>query len=143
MIKPSIGRVVWFRPHKGDPLAFSDQPLAALVTYVHSDNMINLAVFDANGVAHSRTSVTLHQDGEGGKGYGYAEWMPYQKGQAAKTEAAEKALGQSVPVQVWTADGKPAFGRTMPSDPEVVEPGAPTISTGAGDHEAYAEAANV
>ncbi|MBF5006826.1 hypothetical protein ISG32_21500 [Diaphorobacter sp. NR2-3-3-1] len=46
---------------------------------------------DANGNAHSRTSVPLVQDGDScpANGY-YCEWMPYQKGQAAKTEAAEK-----------------------------------------------------
>lgn len=91
MIKPSIGRVVWFTPSKTDAdLNFSIQLLAALVTYVHSDRCVNLAVFDANGGHHARASVTLLQDDDVGNEAGYyAEWMPFQKGQAAKQEAAE------------------------------------------------------
>lgn len=95
MISPSIGRVVWFTPSKSDTQLHSDQKMAALVAYVHSDTCINLAVFDANGVAHSRCSVTLIQGEDvpelfAGNGY-YAEWMPYQKGQAAKHDAEAKA----------------------------------------------------
>jgi hypothetical protein len=57
------------------------QPLAALVTYVHSDTMVNLAVFDANGNGHGRTSVKLVQDGGNPRSVdeSYCEWMPYQK----------------------------------------------------------------
>ncbi|WP_109477684.1 hypothetical protein [Paraburkholderia sp. C35] len=92
MIKPSIGRVVWFTPEKNDALA-SDQQLAALIAYVHSDRSVNLAVFDAcGGGAHSRTSVTLLQgDDLPPEGGGYAEWMPFQKGQAVKHEQKENA----------------------------------------------------
>lgn len=94
MIIPTIGRVVWFHPHKGDAsIACGDQPLAALVTYVHSDTMVNLAVFDVSGKAHSLTSVYLKQnENEGSIGSMFCEWMPYQKGQAAKTEALEAKL---------------------------------------------------
>lgn len=93
MIKPTIGRVVWFHPDTTDEsLSGSDQPLPALVSYVHGDRCVNLAVFDANGGgSHSRTSVELLQDGDEPPEHGgmYAEWMPYQKGQAAKTESLE------------------------------------------------------
>lgn len=95
-IAPTIGRVVWFHPSESTGEAgFSrhgnDQPYAAIVVHVHSDRMVNLTVFDANGVPHPRTSVELVQDGDTIPGHGYyCEWMPYQKGQAAKAEAAEK-----------------------------------------------------
>lgn len=91
MIKPTIGRVVWFYPAGHSS---GQQPNAALITYVHSDTMINLAAFDANGVPSSQTSVFLYQgvaDSERPSSY-FAEWMPYQQGQAAKTEALEKQL---------------------------------------------------
>lgn len=89
MIKPTIGRVVWYRANDNDPIKLdSKQPLAALVTYVHSDRMVNLVVFDPNGVPASRTSVTLVQEGDGIlNGSSYAEWMPFQVGQAKKHEA--------------------------------------------------------
>lgn len=93
MIKPTIGRVVWYNPHHEFESIHSDQPMAALVTYVWSDNMVNLAVFDAHGTNISRTSVFLWQgDGDRPTGQSFAEWMPFQKGQAAKTEALEKEL---------------------------------------------------
>lgn len=94
MIKPTVGRVVWYWPSPKEHIVGNDggQPLAALVAHVWSDTCVNLAVFDANGCGHSRTSVLLHQDGNPRPGAGFCEWMPYQKGQAAKTEALEAAL---------------------------------------------------
>jgi hypothetical protein len=93
MIKPTIGRVVWFHPGRDFPgTVIDDQPLAALVAHVWGDRCVNLQVADSNGVAHSQTSVELVQDGGTIPGTGrYCEWMPFQKGQAAKTEALEAA----------------------------------------------------
>ena len=91
-IPPTIGRVVWFYCDVGN---FKGQkpPFTALICHVHSDELVNLAAFDNNGTCHSMTSVKLVQhDDEKPKGH-YCAWMPYQLGQAAKTEAvtAEKA----------------------------------------------------
>jgi len=89
MIKPTIGRVVWYWPGANKD---SEQPWAALIAHVHSDSMVNLAVFDANGNASSMSSVPLYQ-GEGERPSGsHCQWMPYQQDQAAKTEALEKQL---------------------------------------------------
>lgn len=86
MIKPTIGRVVWY--HDG----FGDQPEAAIVAFVHDDTTVNLGVFRHNGNCTGFTKVTLwHGEGEAPP-YPYCEWMPYQKGQAAKTEALEKQI---------------------------------------------------
>lgn len=88
MIRPTIGRVVWY--FRGQ----SDQPEAALVTYVHSDQCINIGGFDKDGRHIAASEVYLHQDGDLPEGLAnWCEWMPYQKGQAAKTEAAEAAAG--------------------------------------------------
>ena len=93
MIKPTVGRVVWYHP-AGSTAA--EQPLAAIVARVWSDTCVNLAVFDSNGAASNQTSVFLFQgDGERPSSC-YAEWMPYQQGQAAKTEALEKKLQEAV-----------------------------------------------
>jgi hypothetical protein len=89
MIKPTIGRVLWYHPVGSTA---EEQPLAAVVAHMWSDTCVNLAVFNANGEARNATSVLLYQ-GEGERpSSNYAEWMPYQQGQAAKTEAAEKQL---------------------------------------------------
>lgn len=56
--------------------------------------MINVGGFDKNGVPFAATSMKLLQDDDvPPEGIWYAEWMPYQKGQAAKTESLEKQLG--------------------------------------------------
>lgn len=81
MIKPTIGRVVWYHSERsttGDIY----QPWAALICYVHSDVSVNLSVFDENGYSKPKTNVILYQ-GEGNKPeLPYCEWMPYQIGQA-------------------------------------------------------------
>lgn len=84
-IIPTVGRVVLFHPS-------ANETLAAIVAYVHSPGMLNIGYFDVNGVAKSATSVPLIQDGDERPQAYYAEWMPYQKGQAAKTEALEKQV---------------------------------------------------
>lgn len=89
MIKPTIGRVVWFWK---DGTGLQQQPEAGIVCYVHSDALVNLVVFNSNGQPQSRTSVRLLQDGDARPAGYFAEWMPYQKGQAAKTEELEKQL---------------------------------------------------
>lgn len=90
MIKPSIGRVVWFTPlneHIVDP----KQPWAALVTYVHGDRMVNLAAFNPNGDHQPKSSVPLLQDDDAKPEGGYfCSWMPYQVGQAKKHESEDK-----------------------------------------------------
>lgn len=91
MIKPSVGRVVWYHAAANDEIVRSaGEPLAAIVAKVWTDSCVNLAVFDSNGISHNRCSVYLLQDGSERPASAFAEWMPYQKGQAAKTEAAEK-----------------------------------------------------
>jgi hypothetical protein len=92
MIKPTVGRVVLYYPTLEERIARNgDQPLAAIICCVLSDTCVNLVVFDANGISHSRTSVILRQDDQPNGGYCW-EWMPYQKGQAAKTEELENEL---------------------------------------------------
>jgi hypothetical protein len=94
MIKPSIGRVMWYRPgeYLGDMVQHDrSQPMMAHVCYVWGDHMVNLMVIDHDANQHKRTSVPIIQEGSPWNigPSPYAEWMPFQKGQAAKTEAAE------------------------------------------------------
>lgn len=90
MIKPTIGRVVWYHPPFTPDSGSNERTLAAIVCHVWSDTCVNLAVFDANGVASNQTSVFLFQGDSERPSSCYCEWMPYQIGQA-KSQAAPKA----------------------------------------------------
>ena len=92
MITPTVGRVVWYFP-EGKPEGKPYPVYTALVAHVWGDEMINIAYFDSNGIPGSATSVYLQQDGgEDHTAVPHCEWMPYQKGQAAKVEELEKKL---------------------------------------------------
>lgn len=93
MISPTNGRVVWYTPGAWDTIKQHEKhkPLAAIVTHVWNDFMVNLTVFDSDGNPFGRISVQLLQDGDQSPVGSYCEWMPYQKGQAAKTEQLEAA----------------------------------------------------
>lgn len=85
MIKPTIGRRVWFYPNGAISgfTASPDQPCDAGIAYVWTDRMVNLSVADHNGVVMGRTSVPLLQDDDPVPASGaYCTWMPYQVGQA-------------------------------------------------------------
>lgn len=93
MITPTVGRQVWFWPSKDkvaemQPAFDRTQPMAATVTWVWDDRRVNLAVLDQNAKPYPMIGVKLLQEGDApAEGESYAEWMPYQKGQAAKAEA--------------------------------------------------------
>lgn len=99
MIKPTIGRVVLVNVRGGldfANIATHDQkPIPALICAVWSDRCINVGGFDCNGRPFAMPSLPLVQEGDDIPEQGsYAEWMPYQKGQAAKTEALEAQVGR-------------------------------------------------
>ena len=89
MIKPTVGRVVWYYSAQGA------EPHAAMITKVWGARCVNLAIFSESGTAYNNTSVTLLQDDDQVPAHSHATWMPFQKGQAAKTEALQAQLGQA------------------------------------------------
>lgn len=92
-IVPTVGRVLWFR--NGSQIGATDidqlqgnaqhQPMKAMVLYVHNSRCVNVEVVDHGGGRHIYTSCTLRQDMDPAPSGPYAEWMPYQVGQARKT----------------------------------------------------------
>lgn len=88
MITPTNGRIMWYHPMAQNDIAQHDGnvPLAAIVCQVWDDHMVNLVVIDSNGSHHARTYVPIAQDGSpySAGPSPYAEWMPYQIGQAKK-----------------------------------------------------------
>lgn len=84
MTKPTVGRIVLYRARDGEDMA-------SIVTAVHDDGRVNLAVFNRNGSPMGRTSVTLVQPGEDPPAGHYCHWPP-------RVDAG-KANPQSVPVE--------------------------------------------
>lgn len=100
MIKPTIGRRVWYWPstsanaHRilaADP----PQPHDAGVVFVHNDRRVNLDVTDHMGRHYFVGNCYLWQsEDDPDPGHimrpteDFAEWMPYQRGQAAKAQPA-------------------------------------------------------
>jgi len=117
-IIPTVGRIVWFTPADHDGIGrLNGQPLAAIVAGVHSDNLVNLAVFDAYGNTQQRSNVRLVQPGEATPdGAPYAAWMPYQV----------KAAGIELPVVE-----APAPASDTPATEEVEATGDTTAVTDA------------
>jgi hypothetical protein len=93
MIKPTIGRVVWYSPAASEriPGEPNDQMFDAHITYVWNDRMVNLMAVTPNGTPFGVTSVTLVQEGDASPIERFCVWMPYQVGQAKKHEAEDKA----------------------------------------------------
>jgi hypothetical protein len=98
-IKPTNGRIVWFYPAIGDPAFPPITPeyraerggYAAMVTWCHNDGTISVLAADGAGNPHGRRLLPLRQDDEPDPEGAFCEWMPYQRGQAAKHDAAKTA----------------------------------------------------
>jgi hypothetical protein len=98
MIVPSNGRIVLFHPGEFFQGRQYDkaQPLGAMIVHVFDARTVNLTVMDSTGHPCAAQRVPLLQDDDTPPADGpYAEWMAYQKGQAAKTEALEQKLAGS------------------------------------------------
>jgi hypothetical protein len=80
MITPTIGRVLWFWLNREK----QSQPFDSHVCFVNDDGTVNLAYHDALGNLETALSVKLLQDSDEPSNGPEAEWMPYQKEQAAK-----------------------------------------------------------
>ena len=100
-IKPEIGRTLYYFANgclEHGHRAGADKELSAKVVAVHSERMVNLVVWDANGGSFGVTSVRLIQPGdetpERGSGM-YCQWMPWQIEQAEK-QARLKAAQERV-----------------------------------------------
>jgi hypothetical protein len=90
MIKPTIGRVVWFYPDGTASRDAGEQPNSAMVAFVHNDRLINIGYLDHNGLPRHATSQRLLQEGDDEPSSPTAPfccWMPFQVGQAKKHDA--------------------------------------------------------
>jgi hypothetical protein len=96
MIAPTIGRIVWYHPLPSAPYPkVDDQPHAAIIAFVKNNTTVNLTVSAWSGDTYAARHVRLLQDDEPAPAdEPYAEWMPYQRGQAARADALAQQLQQ-------------------------------------------------
>lgn len=95
IIKPTIGRRVWFRcndsfaKEKGIYRIDDVQAMDAGIVYVHGDAMVNLIVTDHIGNTHAINSVALVDEADGNSHAMWCEWMPYQKEQGKTVKSTD------------------------------------------------------
>ncbi len=134
MIKPTVGRIVWFTPDLDDTLISGNEDgiYAAIVTKVWDDTRVNLAVFTAKGVNAARTSVRLLQEGdEKPERGGFCQWMPYQIGQAKKhSDSSMPFLGET---SDSAKDSSPASEPSPTPIAPTTEPSPPADTVPAAD----------
>lgn len=80
-MKPTVGRIVYYKSYGTPGGEFKSVDRAAIITQVHTDECVDLCVLNPTGMFFN-TSVMRDESGKGGTW----DWMPYQKGQAQKTE---------------------------------------------------------
>ena len=109
IIKPTIGRKVWFFETPG----WAEQD--ATIIDVHGDRMVSLYVINRGGTAYTKHSVTLVQEGDDLPVGQHCTWMPFQMGQASKSNVAiskpcaegnvttEQSIGQMIEAKGLTA----------------------------------------
>lgn len=83
-IKPTVGRVVYFKTRGSLDGKFPPTEFASIITKVYSDTEVSLVTF---GECGSRYELNVYQGQNGGQW----DWMPFQKDQQARL-AKEEAV---------------------------------------------------
>jgi hypothetical protein len=84
-MNPTVGRVVYYKSYGTPGGEYPSVDRAAIITAVHNATCVDLCVMNPTGLFFNQKVV------QGSNG-GQWDWMPYQKGQAAKTEQLEQKL---------------------------------------------------
>ena len=87
LIKPTVGRVVWYWP-SAKAVNDGEQPRAAILTYVQDDHTVNLVSFGHDGFPLPHRGIRLLEVDEPPPASGhFACWMPFQAGQAKSAQS--------------------------------------------------------
>lgn len=102
-MKPTVGRMVYYRAYGTPGGEFPSVERAAIITDVHEgdpDEAVSLCVLNPTGMYFS-THIKR------GQRPGRWDWMPFQKGQAQRSEELEKALRQQANQELIREGQKP------------------------------------
>lgn len=95
-IIPTLGRVMWFvaadnfKHHNGFSVSKGSRYRCDVIDESGSENNATVAVTDRTGISFAFSVNVRQPDMEAPVGQHYVEWMPFQVGQAAKTETPYK-----------------------------------------------------
>lgn len=144
-IVPTVGRIVHFWPRLGGgyrtvashkaAISSKTDPWAAVVAFAYKEfdehgkdrYRLHLTASDHHGMPVALRSVLLVQEGElvpPRETDEFATWMPYQLGQAAKTEAAMRGAG----IATVTGNRLPELATGDAMAAAVQKPGLPRVS---------------
>lgn len=98
VITPEVGRHVHYYPGTAGVGLVEDQPHAAIVTHVHGPRLVNLTVFDRNGLPVPKTSVQLQQPGDDAPVGSFCRWMPYTVESERKRRQQDESAKHAEPV---------------------------------------------
>lgn len=84
MITPTVGRTIYYKPRTSEVLYVHDQPWICFITHINADGTINVYALNEVGQPIAKNHMTLAQDRDPVEGEVY--WMPYQVGQASKSQ---------------------------------------------------------
>ena len=95
MIKPTVGRVIWWFEHD-NVTDLIVGPMVALIADVYPSGRVTLVGWDLDGKPRiGLKHVRIVENGDATDEDVWAQWMPYQQGQAAKTEQLEAKLQEA------------------------------------------------
>ena len=84
-ITPTVGRMVYYKSYGTPNGEYKSLDRVATITEVRDNDTVSLCVFNPTG-------LFFNQDVNYGQGVGQWDWIPYQKGQAKKTEELEEKI---------------------------------------------------
>jgi hypothetical protein len=121
-IEPTVGRKILFYTNgAATPHVCGCGPNSADIAHVNKDGTVNLMVIGCFGEPFSAREVRLVQAGETPpeSGTPYCRWMPYQIGQAAKTEelATKLVAGEGTNVAASPPPQSPPPPNVAATDP--------------------------
>lgn len=83
MTYPTVGRLVYYKSYGSPEGEYLSTSRAAVITAVHNASLVDLCVFNPEGLYFNRRVVQ-------GSAPGHWDWMPFQKDQAARLAAGTR-----------------------------------------------------